>query len=266
MLFLEEEFMRAESIPPYLSDVWMEHIQVMAAREGVGRQGFFLAAKGGHNDEHHNHNDIGQFVVYYNGLPVVIDIGPETYSAKTFGPQRYEIWTMRSAYHNVPLVNGCEQPPGSVYAAAGVRYEADEREAALFMSLAEAYPPEADLVEWQRTCSLRRCRGEASAVAVTDSFRLKAPTYALRMHFMTRYKPEVITGSSLLIKLPDGTSLEMKLDTDSGILIEIETIRLQDERVTASWGEEVYRVALSPTAPVGSGTWTYTLSELNRNL
>ena len=32
--------------------------------------GFYFAAQGGHNAESHNHNDVGNFVVYANGKPV----------------------------------------------------------------------------------------------------------------------------------------------------------------------------------------------------
>ena len=43
-------------------------------------------------------------VVAAGGVPVLIDPGRPTYTAQTFGPRRYEIWTMRGDWHNVPLV------------------------------------------------------------------------------------------------------------------------------------------------------------------
>ncbi|MFR2781088.1 MAG: heparinase II/III family protein [Clostridium sp.] len=63
---------------------------------------FCLAVKAGDNDDSHNHNDTGSFTIYKDGKPLFADIGVETYQAKTFSPQRYEIWTMQSAYHNLP--------------------------------------------------------------------------------------------------------------------------------------------------------------------
>jgi hypothetical protein len=66
-------------------DVWLPDLQVMAAREREGdTRGFYLAAKGGHNAESHNHNDIGNFIVYYDGLPLLIDVGSGKYTARTF--------------------------------------------------------------------------------------------------------------------------------------------------------------------------------------
>ena len=53
-----------------------------------------LAVKAGNNDDSHNHNDVGSFILFKQGAPFIIDIGVETYSKKTFSPERYEIWTM----------------------------------------------------------------------------------------------------------------------------------------------------------------------------
>lgn len=94
-----DEILEGSSLPPLPQDVWLDQIQVMAARDRSGStDGFFVAAKGGHNNESHNHNDVGNFIVYLDGLPVLIDAGVEAYTAKTFSSSRYEIWTMQSNY------------------------------------------------------------------------------------------------------------------------------------------------------------------------
>ena len=53
----------------------------------------FVAAKGGFNNESHNHNDVGTFSLYVNTIPVIIDAGVGTYTKQTFGKDRYTIWT-----------------------------------------------------------------------------------------------------------------------------------------------------------------------------
>src|SRR5574340_1658993 len=107
--------------PPYPRDVWLEGTQIMAAREKEGSdRGIYLAAKGGHNAESHNHSDVGSFLVYLDGQPVLVDAGVGTYTKQTFSSQRYEIWTMQSAYHNVPTVHGIQQGAGREFAARGV--------------------------------------------------------------------------------------------------------------------------------------------------
>ncbi|MDR0418853.1 MAG: heparinase II/III-family protein, partial [Prevotellaceae bacterium] len=60
--------------------------------------GFFLATKGGYNNESHNHNDVGTFSLYLNTTPIFIDAGVGTYTRQTFSSERYTIWTMQSNY------------------------------------------------------------------------------------------------------------------------------------------------------------------------
>jgi hypothetical protein len=66
----------------------------------------FIASHGGNNAESHNHNDVGDFIIYADGAPVIIDAGKGTYMAITFSKNRYTLWYNTSPYHNVPLVNG----------------------------------------------------------------------------------------------------------------------------------------------------------------
>ena len=130
-IFSAAEIAQAEAYAPQPRDVWLPVIEVMAARDQArSARGLYVAAKGGHNNESHNHNDIGEFVVYLDGLPLLIDAGVETYSRKTFSPQRYEIWTMQSAYHSLPTIDGVQQSPGEQFAARDVHYAADDDHAA----------------------------------------------------------------------------------------------------------------------------------------
>ena len=155
---------------PLLRDFWLPDIQVMGARStGGSARGFFVGAQGGHNAESHNHNDVGNFVVALDGTPVIIDVGVETYTARTFGKDRYTIWTMQSAYHNVPLINGVKQKEGREYAAREVRYQADDSAASISMNLAAAYPAEAECDRWDRTIVLSR----KDSVRITDRYALR---------------------------------------------------------------------------------------------
>src|SRR5581483_5025075 len=80
-LFMQDELQQSPQRLPLPADVWLPGIQVMCARDKQGStDGLFVAAQGGHNDESHNHNDVGNFIVYYNGLPVLIDVGRGTYT------------------------------------------------------------------------------------------------------------------------------------------------------------------------------------------
>jgi len=96
-LMLLSEIENAPAEEALIGDFWLPDTQVAGGRDKAGTSnGFFFAAKGGNNAESHNHNDLGSCVLYFNGKPCLIDLGRETYTAKTFGPKRYEIWTLRS--------------------------------------------------------------------------------------------------------------------------------------------------------------------------
>jgi hypothetical protein len=68
-----------------------------------------LGAKGGHNAEHHNHNDVGSFVLFLNEISFLSEIGAPAYNRQFFGPERYHFLATRSFGHSVPLIASREQ-------------------------------------------------------------------------------------------------------------------------------------------------------------
>lgn len=239
--------------PPLERDVWLDGTQIMAAREtGGSDRGFYLAAKGGHNDECHNHNDVGQFIVYCDGRPVLIDAGVGTYTAQTFSDQRYDIWTMQSAYHNLPTVNDVQQQPGRDFAAVGVSYQADDASAQLSLDIAPAYPPSAGILSWQRTC--RFFRGTRSRVEVTDDFSLAAPTQAIALSLMTPCRP-VLEGPGAVLLQTDDRPVRLTFD-GAALSALVEEIPLDDDSLRSSWGDTLYRIVLTPQSAVERGAWT----------
>ncbi|MBR2460940.1 MAG: heparinase II/III family protein, partial [Clostridia bacterium] len=92
---------------------YFDGLAIAGTRESsVTDKGFFLAIKGGCNAESHNHNDIGNVIVFADGKPILIDAGSGVYTRRTFSSERYTIWAMRSEYHNCATVNGVDQLPG----------------------------------------------------------------------------------------------------------------------------------------------------------
>ena len=75
-----------------------------------------LAIKGGNNNEPHNHNDIGSFILSYAGEIFLTDLGCGEYTKDYFKDDtRYKIFNNRSLSHNVPIINGEEQKAGEEY-------------------------------------------------------------------------------------------------------------------------------------------------------
>ena len=256
-LFSLDELRAVQPTPPLPRDVWLDQIQVMAARDQAGSSaGFYVAAKGGHNAESHNHNDVGNVIVYVDGKPVIIDVGVETYTRKTFSPQRYEIWTMQSTYHTLPTIDGVMQAPGEMFAARNVSYSADDATARFSLDIAGAYPPEAHLVTWQRTVTLHRGTG----VDITDTYDLKAPVAEITLSVITPCAVDAgIPGTIALseAELPAGRATgAAQLTYDAAKLaVTVEDIRIDDARMGPVWGKHLSRILFRAANPPQQDTW-----------
>lgn len=102
---------------------------------------FSFAAKGGHNAEPHNHNDVGHFLIHVDGKAYLADLGSGKYTSQYFGAGRYGIWCNGSQGHSVPIVGGVHQSGGRAYHAEVLEAEAGEKEDRLTLELSAAYPP-----------------------------------------------------------------------------------------------------------------------------
>lgn len=255
-IFHAAELDAATAKAPLPRDVWLDGIQVMAARCKEGTPNcYFVAAKGGHNAESHNHNDVGNFVVYVDGRPILIDIGVETYSRKTFSSKRYEIWTMQSAWHNLPTIDGVMQSPGGRFAARDVRYEADDDHAQLKLDIAGAYPKEAGLKSWVRTIRLDRGKD----VAITEDYSLEKPAAEITLSLVTPCKVSEPEPGRLLLETADGgePSVAVQVVYDGGKLKPVlETVSVEDGRLRAVWPEQLTRILLKAERPAMQDTWT----------
>jgi len=161
----------AKAEPP--ADCYLSHLAVLVARgnDQSGRLWEF-AAKGGHNAEHHNHNDCGSWILNVGGNRLITEIGAPEYVHAFFGAQRYEFLAARSRGHSVPLINGCEQQAGPEFAAIVLACELRPEEIFLQLELSRCYPPEARCRSAIRSF---RWRKEAGELLVTDAFELDAP-------------------------------------------------------------------------------------------
>ncbi len=247
-LFDLAELRRVPRAQALLRDAWMPGIGVMTARrqEGV-TQGLYLAAEAGHNGKSHNHNDVGNFVVYASGRPAIIDVGVETYTAKTFSAQRYEIWTMQSAFHNCPTIDGVMQSAGRQFAAAEVAYRADDNVAELRSNLAPAYPKQANLERWSRSVRLDRGRNE---ILLVDDYALQSAAKVITLTLMT---PCRVTQPG-----PGTLSLEgtVQIAYDAALTPSVEEIELEDGQLRNAWGDRLYRILLKAENPALRGKWT----------
>lgn len=146
--------------------------QVFTFRPAPGDPRFGAGFKGGHNQEHHNHNDVGSFVVASGGDVLLVDPGTEQYTARTFSPRRYESRVIASYGHSVPLVAGKEQPEGRRFAAKVIERSYSDSRDAVTLDMTAAYDvPALETL----TRGFVFTRGESPSFVVTDTARFSSP-------------------------------------------------------------------------------------------
>lgn len=144
---------------------------------------YSFAAKGGHNDEPHNHNDIGSFMLVTadDDIPLA-DLGSAIYRKETFDPQyRYTLLNNSSWGHSVPIINGQYQLAGEMYRAKNARAGADFFE----LDIEGAY--EEGLV----SRITRSFTFNDSSLALLDTIEYSDKTNDITERFVSRTKPEI---------------------------------------------------------------------------
>lgn len=229
----------APASPPFARDVWLESVQLLVARRAAGSfAGLTLAIKGGHNGEHHNHNDVGSFVVALNGVPVVIDAGRPTYTAQTFGPDRYAIWTMQSAWHNTPQLGDNQQGVGPEHRARDLAIAVDDDASELVLDLAAAYPGHA-ADRWWRTARLDRASGR---VLVSDEWQLAESAGESFIHLVLAGDVTASTGSAHIRALDGAGVLELTWEPPTDAVLTNRA--LDDPALSDVWGPHLTRISI----------------------
>ena len=217
------------------------------------KNGMFIATKGGYNNESHNHNDTGTFSLYINTTPILIDAGVGTYTRQTFSSERYNIWTMQSNYHNVPMINGVPQKFGSQYKATEVK--ANTKAMTFSANIAGAYPEEAKVEKWTRSYRLA-----SKNLKIEDAFALKETVAPNQINFLTWGKVDTSQAGVVTIEV-NGEKAALKYDKHV-FDASIETIKLDDKKLSNVWGPEIYRLSLTAKQQQMKGKYTFTVSKL----
>ena len=167
--------------------------------------------KGGNNNEHHNHNDVGSFTIVVGDEILVGDPGSIPYTAKTFSSQRYEYKTHASYGHPVPLIAGQQQRTGAAAQAKVVKSDfSDEKDVwTLDLTLAYQVP---ELKKLTREFVFVRNDGES--LQITDEYAFSSPE-TFETALITREKWKKVSDNKLIIT-GKSNQLEVTIQASEG--------------------------------------------------
>ena len=215
------------------------------------KEGIFLAAKGGYNDESHNHNDAGTCSVWFNQTPILIDAGVGTYTRKTFSSERYTIWSMQSNYHNLPMINGVSQKYGRKYKATEVKAWKNGFSA----NIATAYPKEAKAKKWTRSYKINNRQ-----VQINDSFELEEAIVPNVINFMTWGEIDHQEKGKVYIRVKD-IKAELRYNAEE-FELNVETKTLKDPPLVKVWGNTIYRLSFKAKTQAKKGNYSFVVKKL----
>jgi len=200
----------AEASTPLPPRDWFPDAGILICRP-ASPDGLAVALKGGHNAEHHNHNDVGSFVVALGRTAPLVDPGGEVYTARTFSGRRYESKLLNSFGHPVPRVAGQLQQTGSKAAAKVLQTEWTDTADTLALDIRSAYPVKG-LEKLQRTFHFSRTgRG---ALEVVDEVQFAAPE---------AFETALITFDSWTQTAANQLTLGDRGRRDGGVQVDIDT-------------------------------------------
>ena len=253
------EIKNAEAKEALVSDFWLPETEVAGGRDKADSYlGFFFGAKGGFNAESHNHNDVGSCVMYFDGKPCLIDLGREEYTAKTFSNRRYEIWTMQSGYHNLPVINGTEQKDGAKFKAKNATFSADSKLVKFSADIAGAYPESASVKSWLRSYTLIR----GKSFTISDKFELVKKTDGKTTSNLITYCKVSEVSPGLVRFEGEGFALNMKYNPKI-LKPVIEFREITDNTLKRYWPKGVTRIILEFLNPslTGGDEITFTIAK-----
>jgi len=224
---------------------WFDKAGILISRPQPGSDGRMgVALKGGNNNEHHNHNDVGSFVVVVGTRPVLLDPGGETYTARTFSSRRYESNLLNSYGHPVPVVAGQLQATGGASQGKVLKTQFTDDTDLLQLDISSAYRvPE--LESLLRTYEYSR-KGAGSLI-VKDEVAFKTPkTFSTALLTLGNWQQ---TGPNTLVAYHVEEAVTVEIDT-GGKPFTLRTEEIKED------GSHPIRLGIDLNEPVTEATVT----------
>lgn len=153
------------------------------------KENLVFAAKGGRNDESHNHIDIGHFVFGTREDLFLTDLGAGEYTKDYFDEKTRYLFLVNSALgHSIPIVANSYQLPGAV-AAEHTSFQSTRTGGVFKTELASTYPSQIGLRQMDRTIEVDRSKRQ---LVLSDVFTFETENQLVIENFITTNPVEVI--------------------------------------------------------------------------
>lgn len=213
-----------------------ELVQFPNLQLAIGRSArAVVTLKGGNNAENHNHNDIGSITYTYDSYPVIVDPGRVTYTASSFGPDRYSTWAYQSCWHSAPRIAGMDQRDGERYHARDFRAAQTIEKVQMEVDVASAYPGMCEGT-WRRELTMSKVDGSLIGHEIWANLPGEHQLFFI-------CSGEVYSMGPSKIRL-DGEPGTFEIEVSEGT-ITIHERELTDQIMQKSWGTKLTRIKIS---------------------
>lgn len=181
-----------------------------------------LSVKAGHNDEQHNHNDIGSFLLHVAGENVLTDPGRGLYSRDYFSARRYENIFANSYGHSVPRIDGALQGTGRAFSGELLVVSPEgEKDASKSVALefAAAYAC-SDLKSARRELRFSTEEAGAGTLWLRDTFTFAEQEHEVEEAFVTWLDCEVDGSTARIYGQQTETSLVLEQQAGGNFQLE----------------------------------------------
>lgn len=185
----ENAMLRHDARPPMPMDYYLRSEALFCARSRTGTQdGFFVSFAGGVNRPG-GHADAGNISLFFNGEPVLPDLGDLPYASSLSPEERAALWETQSQYHNLPVINNRAQAMGIQYMATEPVWEIAPERSRATLDISHAYPDDASVISWQRTVAI--IRNERPCVRLWEVAEFGLDSNEIEFNFITTQRPYI---------------------------------------------------------------------------
>ncbi len=229
---------------------WFPDAQVLISR-GVWPERTMrlsIAIKGGHNNELHNHNDVGSYAIMLDGAEMGGDPGGEVYTRRTFSKDRYVSKVLNSYGHPVPVVGGQLQKGGRSAAAKVLKTDFSDAKDEIVLDCTAAYAVPA-LKSLVRTMTFNRVNG---TITITDAVSFSEPTsFEVPVITYREYTKDDASEHFLFRKPHKRSFRKLKMDVQASA-----PVTFRDEKIENPGKRDVTRLGFTFDQPVTDATFT----------